>query len=337
MHRISFRISQFAKAGAIGSAMAVALAVPSISHAKYDLTLCGASPGGLWSLLGAGVDAAVKAAHPGSTVTYQTSGGGFANIGQLKQKKCDLALVHDAEAIAAVNGKAPFKEAQNHLRTLAVMYTWAPMQLIVNKEFASKHGIETLEDIATKKVPVRILLNKRGNVASQVGADMLSAAGASTDDIKKWGGQVTFAASKEQGELMRDRRADAILNSLFVGHGSIRQLAKAIDVTLLPVGETTASKVISGWKIAPFTVPATAYDWAPKDTSTVTLAAQLFVNEDADQKMVTDVTQALIDHADKVSGVHKAMKKLDAKLMAAGTAVPYHEASATVYKSAGLQ
>lgn len=333
MYRFSFRLSQLT----VGAAMVAALTVPSISHAKYDLTLCGASPGGLWSLLGAGIDAAVKAAHPGSTITYQTSGGGFANIGQLKQKKCDLALVHDAEAIAAINGKSPFKEAQGHLRTLAVMYTWAPMQLIINKEFASKHGIESLEDIATKKVPVRVLLNKRGNVASQVGADMLTAAGASPDDIKQWGGQVTYAASKEQGELMRDRRADAILNSLFVGHGSIKQLAKAIDVSLLPISEATSGKVISNWKIAPFTVPATAYDWAPKETSTVTLAAQLFVNEDADAKMVGDVTKALVDHADKVAGVHKAMKKLDAKLMAAGTAVPYHDASAAVYKSAGLQ
>lgn len=333
MQHISTRLSKFT----LGTAMAVALAAPSISHAKYDLTLCGASPGGLWSLLGAGIDAAVKAAHPGSTITYQTSGGGFANIGQLKQKKCDLALVHDAEAIAAASGKAPFKAPQKHMRTLAVMYTWAPMQLIVNKDFASKHGIESLEDIATKKVPVRLLLNKRGNVASQVGADMLSAAGASPADIKKWGGQVTFAASKEQGELMRDRRADAMLNSLFVGHGSIKRLAKAIDVTLLPINETTSGKVVSDWKIAPFTVPASAYDWSPRDVSTVTLAAQLFVNEDADSKMVGEITKALVEHADKVAGVHKAMKKLDAKLMASGTAVAYHPAAATVYKGAGLQ
>ena len=49
--------------------------------------MCGASPGGLWSLLGAGVDQAMKAAYPGSVVTYQTSGGGFANVGLLSQKK----------------------------------------------------------------------------------------------------------------------------------------------------------------------------------------------------------------------------------------------------------
>ena len=47
----------------------------------YNLTLSGASPGGLWSLLGAGVHASVAAAYPGSAVTYQTSGGGLATGG----------------------------------------------------------------------------------------------------------------------------------------------------------------------------------------------------------------------------------------------------------------
>ena len=47
--------------------------------AKDNYILAGASPGGLWSLLGAGVDKAMRASYPNATVTYQTSGGGFAN------------------------------------------------------------------------------------------------------------------------------------------------------------------------------------------------------------------------------------------------------------------
>ncbi|MGB7299850.1 MAG: TAXI family TRAP transporter solute-binding subunit [Burkholderiaceae bacterium] len=319
----------------LSAGLAIGMASPAM--AKYDLTLCGASPGGLWSLLGAGVDAAVKASYPGSTVTYQTSGGGFANVAQLAQEKCDLALVHDAEAIAAANGQPPFKSPMTHLRTVAVMYTWAPMQLIVNKEFAEKNGITTIEDIATKKVPIRLLLNKRGNVASQVGESLLKAAGADPDAIKQWGGQVIYAASKEQGELMRDRRADAMLNSLFVGHGSIKRLASAIGLSLIPVSDSTAGAVANEWKIAKFTIPKNAYDWTTADVGTVTLAAQLFVNESADSKMVSDVTAALVAHADKVAGVHKAMKNLDAKLMGSGTAVAYHEAADKVYKEAGLR
>lgn len=322
---------------ALALAAGAALSLPGAARADYNLTLCGASPGGLWSLLGAGVDGAMKAAKPGSTVTYQTSGGGFANVALLQQGKCDLAIIHDAEATAAIKGDEPFSEPITSLRTIAVLYTWAPEQFIVNKSFAEEHGITTMEDIAAKKIPINILLNRRGNVVSAIGESMLEAAGASIEDIESWGGSVTFAASKEQGEMMRDRRADALLNSLFVNHRSIQQLAQAIDVTLIPISEATANEVVEEWNISKYTIPASAYAWNDKDVLTVTVQAQLFVREDADPQMVRDLTTALVEHVDQMQGVHKAMQPLDPELMASATAVEYHPVAAEVYKAKGLQ
>jgi len=301
------------------------------ANAAYNLTLCGASPGGLWSMLGAGVDAAVKKSHPGSIVTYQTSGGGFANVGLLEQGKCDLALIHDAEAVLARDGKAPFKEPIDGIRTVAVMYTWAPMQMIMNKDFAEKHGISKLSDIAKTKAPVRVLLNKRGNVASQVGASMLAAAGADADQIKSWGGDVVFAASKEQGELMRDRRADVLLNSLFVNHRSIRQLAEALDLVLVEIDSEATSSVTADWNIGTYTIEKSAYDWSGSDVETPTLSAQLFVRADADPKMVSDVTTALVENIELVRGVHKAMKPLSVGLMGGSKAISYHPQAKAAY------
>jgi TRAP transporter TAXI family solute receptor len=319
------------------SAMLFATLHSGSALAQYNLTLCGASPGGLWSLIGAGVDAAVKAAHPGSTVTYQTSGGGFANVAQIDQGKCDLALVHDAEAKAAVSGEAPFKTPVESLATVAVIYTWAPMQLILNKAFAEEHGITSLEDVTAKKAPINILLNRRGNVASGVGESMLNAAGASIANIESWGGSVTFAASKEQGELMRDRRADAILNSLFINHRSIRQLAESIDLALIPLSAENAARVSAEWSIAEHVISGGTYDWAPNDTQTVTLSAQLFTRADADADMVTDVTRALVEHVGELQGVHKAMSPLTTELMAASNVVPYHPSAEAIYKEKGLR
>lgn len=324
-------------AAALALAAGAALAMPGAARADYNLTLCGASPGGLWSLLGAGIDGALKQAMPGSTVTYQTSGGGFANVVQLDQGKCDLAIIHDAEAIAAIKGEEPFQAPVKSMKTVAVLYTWAPEQFIVNRSFAEEHGIETMEDIAAKQVPINILLNRRGNVVSAIGESMLEAAGASIENIESWGGSVTFAASKEQGEMMRDRRADALLNSLFVNHQSIQQLASAIDVVLIPITDATAQKVMEEWSIDRFTIPASAYEWNAEDTLTVTVAAQLFAREDADPQMVEDLTTALVEHADALQGVHKAMQPLDPELMASAKAVPYHPAAAAVYKAKGLQ
>ena len=318
-----------------GAAVALLTFSGGAQAQTYNLTLCGASPGGLWSLLGAGVDAAVKTSFPGSTVTYQTSGGGLANVGLLDNGTCDLAIIHDAEAKLALGGMDPFDAPVESLATVAQLYTWAPMQAIVNADFANEHEISTLEDIATKELPVRIALNRRGNIASAVGESMLNAIGASVDDIKSWGGDVQFAASSEQGDLMRDRRVDMILNSLFVNHSSIRELASAIDVKLLPITEETAQKVIEEWDIKSYTIPNDAYDWTDQDVMTVTLSAQLFARADADNQMVHDVTKALVDNIDQVSGVHGAMAPLDVELMAGAGTVEYHPEAKAVFEEAG--
>jgi TRAP transporter TAXI family solute receptor len=323
--------------GAVFGAATLALgAAAPVSAQTYNLTLCGASPGGLWSLLGAGVDAAVKAAFPGSTVTYQTSGGGLANVVLLDQGKCDLAIIHDAEAKAAINGLEPFDAPVTSMATIAQLYTWAPMQAIVNADYAEEHGLETLEDIAAKELPIDLVLNRRGNIVSGIGESMLNAIGASPEQIEAWGGSVTYAASGEQGDLMRDRRVDMLLNSLFVNHSSIRELASSIDVKLLPITDETAQKVIDEWDINRFTIPSTAYDWNPEDTLTLTVAAQLFVREDADEAFVTDIATALVEHFEELQSVHGAMAPLDVELMAGAGTVPYHPAAQAIYSQAGF-
>ncbi len=327
-------LKRFAGA-AFGAAALVVAGLAPVSAQTYNLTLCGASPGGLWSLLGAGVDAAVKAKFPGSTVTYQTSGGGLANVGQLDQGNCELAIIHDAEAKAAISGLPPFKEPVNVMSTLAHLYTWAPFQAIVNADVAAEYGLETLEDVAKAEAPIQIVLNRRGNIVSAIGESILTAAGASPENIKAWGGDVQYAASREQGALMRDRRIDLLVNSLFVNHSSIRELASAIDVKLLPISDETAQKVIAEWDIQGFTIPNAAYDWTGADIGTVTVAAQLFVRTDADPAMVKDIASALVEHSDQLQGVHKAMAPLDVALMAAATTVDYHPAAKEVFTAAG--
>lgn len=68
---------------------------------------------------------------------------------------------------------------------------------------------------------------------------------------------------------------------------------------------------------------------------TVTVSAQLFVRADADETMVHDITKALVDNADQLNGVHKAMAPLDVALMAGAKTVPYHPAARKVYEDAG--
>lgn len=302
----------------------------------YKLSVAGASPSGMWSLLGAGIDAAVREEYPGSTITYQTSGGGIANIAILQRNDANLALVHDAELLLAKNGGAPFRAPINEIRVLCYLYTWAPMQALVREEFAREHDINTLEDIARVKPPITIAINRRGNIASSIAEAMLDAINVDENDLRRWGGRLIYAASNEQMVLMQDRRTDMMLNSLFVRHSTIMQAGNSIDLRLLGMEETSIDQVTGATGTIAFTIPGSSYPWSFGDVRTVSLGAALAVRADMDEKTAYELTRALFNNYQKIAAVHPAMKALTPEVMSSLKVVPYHPGAIRYLEEAGL-
>lgn len=319
------------------TAFALALAAPVQAQTKYNLTLSGASPEGLWSLLGAGTNAAIAAAYPGSTVTYQTSGGGLANIGIVSSGGAELGIVHNIELAVAVAGKPPFKQPIKSLRAIAYLYNWAPMQMILTKSFAEEYGISSMEDLAAKKPPIRIAVNQRGNMVQEMNKQILAAYGISYEDVESWGGQIVYSPGAEQANLMSDRRIDMIGNGVFVPYRYFVQISKARDLVMLPLNEDVIKRVAAETGADPYTIKAGGYEWLDKDVRTVALGAILVADARMSEEDAYNITKALVEGVDKIRGVHKAMSGLTPELMASQNVIPYHDGALRYFKEAGLK
>jgi len=330
-------LSNLKKYLAISLTAASLLQAPISQAESYEMTVAGASPGGLWSLLGAGLDSSVRATSPDSKITYQTSGGGIANIGLLDRNQADLAIIHDAELLLAKSGAEPFVKPIDSIRVLAYLYTWAPMQALVRKSFAEEYGIHTFEDIARVKPPITITINKRGNIASNVAVEMLNAIGVSEADVESWGGKVIYAASGEQVSLITDRRADLMINSLFVRHSSIQQAASSVELTLLSMTPVTVKAVNEKSGTIPFVIAEGTYEWSPGKVYTPSLGATLAVRADMDEAKAYSLTKAIYENYEKIAGVHPAMKALTPEVMSSVDAVQYHPGALKYLNEVGLR
>ena len=329
-----FRI--FVSSFAIFAALS-AFSLPASAQTGYRMTLSGASPGGLWSMLGAGVNNAIRGDHEGSVITYQTSGGGLANVQIVSSGNAEMGIVHNIELKAAVSGVPPFKKPVTNLRAIAVLYNWAPMQMVVTKAFAKKYDIQSMRDLATKKPPVRIAVNQRGNMVQETNKQILAAYGVSYKDIKSWGGQVVYAAGGEMANLFNDRRIDMAGNGVFVPYRYFTQVAQNMDLKILPLEPEVIAKVAKMTGAEPYTIKAGGYRWLDKDIPTVALSAVLVASTAMSDKTAYDIARALNVNADKVREVHKAMKGLSPALMASLKVIPYHPGAMKYYREVGLQ
>ncbi len=301
-----------------------------------NLALCGGSPGGLFSLITAGLDAAVKESSGGHSITHQTSSGGYANILQVTKGKCELGLVLEGEARQAVKGAKPFKSPVSGFSVLMVTMDWIPMQWVMTTAFADKYGINSLADIAKNKPPLRLILNRRGILPSQMGELSLQAVGVELSDIESWGGKVEFQASRNASAIMQDRRADMWANSTLVGSSAIRKIANATPVKLLDIPDAARQAVIDQYGDKIMTIPAGAYPWLKRDVVSHSPKSFILVKDTMDEKVVFEVTKALLGNLKKVQGVHPAMKALSPEVMTSLKSFPYHPGAIRAYTEAGL-
>lgn len=309
---------------------------PAQAETKYNLTLSGASPEGLWSLLGAGINAAMATAYPGSAVTYQTSGGGLANVAVVSGGTAELGIVHNVELKVATAGTAPFKAPVTNLRAIAYLYNWAPMQLVMTKAFADEYGIKSVADIRTNKAPVRFAVNQRGNMVQDVNQKILDANGITYEDVESWGGQIVFAASEQMSSMMTDGQIDMLGNGVFAPHKSILKIGNSMPVVMLPLSDEAIAKVAAETGSDPYTIKAGTYDWLDKDVPTVALGALLVASDAMSEEDAYNLTRAMVENVDKIQGVHKAMSALTPELMASQRVIDFHPGALRYYKEAGL-
>jgi len=319
------------------AAIAVVLAAPAAAQVPINESICGASPGGLWSLVGIGLDTAVKELVPGSTITYQTSSGGLANVVQVGAGVCAFGMANDGDLVFARDGLEPFDTPVEGLTVLAVLYDWAPVWWIARADWAEEYGIETLADIAERQPPTRLVFNRRGLLTSAITESTLEALGVSLEDIEAWGGTVQFQASGEQTDLMRNGRVDLLANTLFEGHSSLGQMAAATDLRLLGVPDEAAQAVITQYGLQPWTIPASENPGQGGAVNTVTTSVILFSNESLDEDIAYTMTRAMIDNSDAMASVSDAMQRFTPAGMLEQSVLPFHPGALRAYQEAGLR
>ncbi len=324
-------------------AFVVAMGLAAIpAHAEtYNLTLTGASPGGLWSRIGGGVDAAIAAAYPGSTISYQTSSGGLANIPMVAGGKVPMGIATDGELTLAVTGQNPFKASIKDVRALVRLYMPAARfqitHLLMNKDFADKHGVKTFADIVSKKVPMRVAINRRGNMDADISEMLMDLQGATKKDIESWGGQVVHAASKEITSLMLDRRIDLGNFGIAFKHPRVREIAKGIPLIFLEIPESVAQKVVDKLGGEVCTIKPGEYEFLENGSKSICIGTLLIVSKDMDDQTAYNLTKAMFEKIEDFKTKSHRLIKATAtfETLSQPGIVPFHPGAAKYMKEMG--
>lgn len=279
---------------------------------------------GIYYPLGVALSQLYAKAIPDAKSAVQATKASAENLNLLQAGRGELAFTLGDALSDAWKGEAEagFKAPLKKLRAVAGIYP-NYIQIVASAD----SGIKTLADLKGKRVSVGA--PKSGTELNA--RAILKAAGLSYKDL----GKVEYLSFGESVELMKNRQLDATLQSAGLGVASLRDLATAVKIVVVPVPADVVAKVGDA-AYQPAAIPANTYEGQADAVPTAAITNFLVTHEGVPAETVYRMTKTLFSNLDTLVSAHAAAKAIKLENAVKGLPVPLHPGAEKFYKEAGV-
>jgi uncharacterized protein len=305
-----------------GAAMALALA-SAMAQTQFVTVLTGGTSG-VYYPLGVALSQIASKAVPEAKASVQATKASAENLNLLQAGRGEIAFTLGDTLSDAWKGdaEAGFKQPLKKLRVVGGIYA-NYIQIVANAD----SGIRTLADLKGKRLSVGA--PKSGTELNA--RAILKAAGLGYADL----GKVEYLPFGESVELMKNRQLDATLQSAGLGVASLRDLATAVKIVVVPVPPEVVAKVGDA-AYQPGIIPAKTYEGQEADVPTAAVQNYLVTHEGVPADTVYKITKALFENLPQMVAAHAAAKGIKLQDAPKHPPVPLHPGAEKYYKEAGV-
>lgn len=312
---------------------------PADTDAPITATIAGYSARGMVSVLGEGQAVAVREAYPGSNVVYEPGNPAGSFVAAANGER-EFALETVIEMKLASEGAPPFPQsyadkfwlvtALSPDRTLAHVYGRA--------DFFDEHGITSLRDIKERRIPVRLGINRPGNLWARAHVDaILAQYDLTTEDIVAFGGELIEQRTGATMDLMKDGRADLEITGGFAPVGALIELNTVTPVRFLPMSEEEARGAAEQMGVSVGTIPAAAYDFLDEDLLVPASTHYIIAGPAATDEQVYKFAKALDQEIEAYHAMHPALADISRReIVPEVVGFPLHPAAKRYFESRNL-
>jgi len=318
-------------------AFAATLAVAGAAIAQ-DTIRIGAMPvGSGWYVAAAAIEQALKPVMGSTPVEVIARGGGVANPMVVEQGKAEIAMSNVATSVWAMNGEELYQgKKATHIRSLVGGLNPVYMAAIVKNDFIKKTGLDTMDKIFASGKPIRIVMKPQGSNVPPTVDLILAAYGLDRAKIKAQGGEIIQVNPEQTPDIMREGRADILLDTVLKGHPMITEVALTADVTFMDLSEKALKKLSeNGLKAAKYP------EWFKGQngpTWGADFGTHLIAHSDLPDDVAYKVVKTFIEKRDDLVKAYPAFGGFNAKDAAKpeNNGIPLHPGAAKYYKEQGM-
>jgi TRAP transporter TAXI family solute receptor len=207
---------------------------------------------------------------------------------------------------------------------------------MVRNDFIQKTGLDTLDKILGSGKPVRILMKPQGsNIPPAVDA-LLTAYGLDRAKIKANGGDVIQVDTAQTPAIMRDGRADVLIDTVLKGHPMITELSLTADVRFIDLSPK-ALEALSKVGVKPAEIPVW-FKGQSAPTKSGDFGTMLIAHKNLPDDVAYKITKTVIEQMPEMAKNYPAWASFKAENAgkAENTGIPLHPGAARYYKERGF-
>jgi TRAP transporter TAXI family solute receptor len=295
---------------------------------KTRLSIGTGGTGGVYYPLGGGLASVLSKFVPGVEATAEVTAGSIANLQLIGGGKSEIGFTMADSAWDAYQGLDKFTGKKVPLRTLVVFY---PNRMhVVTVEST---GINKFTDLKGKRVST-------GAPAS--GTEIMSMRLIEAHGLDPNNDMTRERLSvAESVNALKDGKFDALFWVGGVPTPSITDLAATPGKKIKLIDHGDGAENMRK-KVGPIYVKnkilANAYPGQATDTSNVDVWNLLVVPENADEKLIYEITKTMFEKKDELVKVHKDASFLDLQNQTTGASpIPFHPGAIRYFKEKGLK
>ena len=314
-------------------------ALTGAGHALAGDTIrIGAMPvGSGWYVAAAAIEQALKPALPGKDIEVVARGGGVANPMVVEQGKAEIAMSNVATSVWAMNGEELYNgKKATHIRALIGGLNPVYMSMMVRNDFIKKTGLDSMDKIFTSGKPLHIVMKPQGSNVPPTVDMILAAYGLDRAKIKAQGGEIIQVNPSQIPGILREGRADILLDTVLKGHPMITEISLTADVSFIDLSDKAKTKLAAnGLK------PAQFPEWFKGQkgpTWGADFGTQLIARDDLPDDVAYNIVKTFMDKREDLVKAYPAFKAFDPKdaAKAENNGIPLHPGAAKYYKEKGL-
>ncbi len=318
-------MTRFLRMGALWLAAAGCVLTSGLALAQASfVTVLTGGTSGVYYPLGVALSQLYAKALPGARVSVQATKASAENLNLIEAGRGEIAFTLGDALSDAWRGSAEagFPKPLKKLRAVAGIYS-NYIQVVASAD----SGIRTLADLKGKRLSVGA--PKSGTELNA--RAILKAAGLTYADL----GKVEYLGFGESVELMKNRQLDATLQSAGLGVSSLRDLATAMKIVVVPVPPEVVARVGDpAYQVA--SIPARTYDGQEADVPTAAVQNYLVTSEAVPADEVYAMTKTLFTNLPALVAAHSAAKGISPEHAYKGAPVPLHPGAERCWRETGL-